>query len=127
MAGLLDIEDDPARTQLTPVAEALFRLQAAQRLGDTQDYDLRGAWAQQGGGDLGSAHLSDTHKLPNHPTFSSGSRYSTPERPGGDWVELPDGRWAFMPSAVNEANLGRAGLEEYFRRFEPDSLLLRRK
>ena len=114
------------QTELTPTAEALFQQQAAARLGDTQDYDLRGAWAEQGGGDLGDAHLTDKFKLPNHPTFSSGSIYSTPEQPGGVWAQLPDGRWTFVPSQVNEDNLGRAGLEDYFRRFEPNSLLLHR-
>jgi hypothetical protein len=114
------------QTELTPTAEALFQQQAAARLGDTQDYDLRGAWAQQGGGDLGGAHLTDTFKLPNHPTFSSGSRYSTPEQPGGHWAEMPDGRWVFLPSQTNYEQFGRANLEDYFRRFEPNALLLRR-
>jgi hypothetical protein len=114
------------QTELTPVAEALFQQQAAARLGDTQDYDLRGAWAQQGGGDLGDAHLTDTFKLPNHPTFSSGSRYSTPEQPGGVWTQLPDGRWAFMPSQTNYDQFGKGNLQDYFDRYEPNALLMRR-
>lgn len=114
----------PDSTALTPVAEQLFQQQAQGRM--SNDYDLRGAWAQQGGGDLGSAHLTDTFKLPNHPTFSSGSRYATPEQPGGVWTQLPSGQWAYMPSQTNyDQGLGRTRLEDYFSRVEPNNLLLR--
>lgn len=115
-----------APTQLTPVGEQLFQQQTQDRSGDTQDYDLRGAWAQQGGGPFGEGHLTDFWKLPNHPTFSTGSRYSTAEQPGGSWVQMPhNGQWVFMPSQTNYDQYGRSELEDYFRRVEPNSLLLR--
>jgi len=113
-------------TQLTPVGEALFQRQAQSRMGDTQDYDLRGSWSQQGGGGLGNAHLTDLWKLPNHPTFSTGSRYSTAETPGGVWSQTPDGRWMFWPSQTNYDQFGRGRLEDYFSRVEPNSLLMPR-
>jgi hypothetical protein len=123
MSGALFQRND-LMTQLTPVGEQLFQQQARARM--SGDYDLRGAWAQQGGGDLGNAHLTDQFKLPNHPTFSSGSRYATPQQPGGVWAQLPNGQWTYMPSQTNyDQGLGRAGLEDYFRRVEPNALLLR--
>lgn len=117
------------QTELTPTAEALFQQQAADRMGDTQDYDLRRAWAEKGGGAFPPppAHLEDMGgKLPNHPTFSVESPYSTPEQPGGHWVELPDGRWSFWPSQTNYDQFGRGNLQDYFDRYEPNALLMRR-
>lgn len=114
----------PQTWQLTPTAAALFQQQAGPRLGDTADYDLRGAWAQQGGGDLGGAHLTDLWKLPNHPTFSTQSRYQTPTQQGGVWTQMPGGQWVFVPSETNIRNLGARGLQEYFSRVEPNSLLV---
>lgn len=114
----------PTQWQLTPTGEALYQQQTQDRAGDTQDYDLRGAWAQQGGGQFGEGHLTDYWKLPNHPTFSSGSRLSTAEQPGGNWVQMPGGQWAYMPSQTNYDQYGQSALEDYFRRVEPNSLLL---
>lgn len=114
----------PQTWQLTPQGEALYQQQAGPRAGDTADYDLRGAWAQQGGGDLGNAHLTDTWKLPNHPTFSAQSRYQTPTQPGGSWAQLPGGQWAFVPSETNMQNLGSGGMRDYFDRVEPNALLI---
>lgn len=46
------------------------------------------------------AHFTDKYKLPNHPTFSDQSIYSTPETPGGTWHENygGSGRWVFEHS-----------------------------
>lgn len=110
--------------QLTPQGEALYGRQAGPRAGDTQDYDLRGAWAQQGGGGLGEGHLSDLWKMPNHPTFSSGSRYQTPTQQGGVWTQLPGGQWTFVPSETNLQTMGTRGMADYFDRVEPNSLLV---
>src|SRR5262245_7079759 len=97
---------------LTPVGEALYQQQAQGRMSD--DYDLRGAWAQMGGGPFGEGHLTDQWKLPNHPTFSTGSRYSTPQQPGGMWSQMPDGRWMFWPSQTNIDQFGASRLQDYF-------------
>jgi len=110
-------------TALTPVGEALFQQQAQDRISD--DYDLRRAWAMQGGGSFAEGHLPDTGgKLPNHPTFSTESPYSTPQTPGGVWAQLPDGRWTFWPSQTNADQFGIARLQDYFSRVEPNSLLM---
>lgn len=116
----------PQTTELTPVGEQLFQQQAGSRAGDTADYDLRGAWAQQGGGPFGEGHLTDLWKLPNHPTFSSGSVYANTQTPGGVWSQLPSGQWTFMPSQTNYDRYGRAALEDYFAKFEPNNVLLSR-
>ena len=114
---------DLFNTQLTPVGEQLYR--QAMPPGASQDYDMRGAWAQLGGNlPAQGAHFTDQFKKPNHPTFSGGSQYSTPAQPGGNWTQLPDGRWAFMPSQTNLDQMGTGGLQRYFQEREPDSFLL---
>lgn len=88
------------------------------------DYDMRGAWkagllkSEYGG------HLPDTFKKPNHPTFSSESIYSSDATPGGDWVQSEGGKWSFRPSETNLQNLGVGGLQDYFKRVEPDAELI---
>lgn len=47
------------------------------------------------------AHFTDRYKLPNHPTFSNESKYSTPETPGGTWEEY-GGRGVFRHSPYTE-------------------------
>jgi len=113
---------DLFNTQLTPVGEQLYQQQIGP--GASYDYDMRGAWAQQGGGPAATGHYPDTFKKPNHPTFSTGSIYSGPLRPGGNWAQLPSGQWVYMPSQTNTANFGLANLRDYFDRVEPDTLLL---
>src|SRR4051812_30531724 len=72
--------------QLTPQGEQLYQQQTQGRQSD--DYDLRGAWSQQGGGALPEGHGDDAWKMANHPTFSAYSRYQTPEQQGGNWVPI---------------------------------------
>jgi hypothetical protein len=115
--------------QLTPQGEQLYQQQTQGRQSD--DYDLRGAWAQQGGGDLGEGHLTDEWKLPNHATFSAFSRYQTPQQQGGNWVPMPGPQWpgqqwAYYPSETNVQNMGTRGLQDYFGRVEPNNFLLTR-
>ena len=112
-------------TKLSPADEEKFLrwAQGVGRVGDTADYDLRGAW-QSGAQEAANGHLPDTYKKPNHPTFSNESRYSSPERAGGEWVESPTGGWGFWASPLNMDNLGAAGLSDYFSRVEPDATLV---
>jgi hypothetical protein len=112
-------------TALTPQQEAAFQAWArgSGRAGDTQDYDLRGAW-QGNAQAAATGHLPDTWKKPNHPTFSAESMYSTPDQTGGQWVQGPGGRWQFWASPWNMANLGPTGLENYFNRREPEARLI---
>lgn len=112
-------------TSLTPAEERKYRAWAIRqnRLNDTTDYDLRGAWK---GNALAASngHLPDTYKKPNHPTFSQESQYSTPDQTGGQWVQAPSGKWVFMASPWNLNNMGPNALGDYFNRVEPDSSLL---
>jgi len=113
---------DLFNTQLTPTGEQLYRQQMPPEA--SNDYDMRGAWAQLGGQVPQGVHLTDQFKKPNHPTFSAGSRYATPDQSGGNWVQLPTGNWAFMPSQTNLSNFGQDNLQRYFDKVEPNNLLL---
>lgn len=49
------------------------------------DYDLRQLFVDSGAIKPINGHFPDTYKLPNHPTFSNESIYSTKQNPGGHW------------------------------------------
>lgn len=95
-------------TKLTPVQEAKYKLAAAKagRTNDTINYDLRGAWLKEPNSISSKGHLTDEFKKPNHPTFSSDSKYSTPNNPGGSWVSGKNKSWSFTPS---KRQISRAG------------------
>lgn len=95
-------------TSLTPAQEAKYRLAAAKsgRTNDTVNYDLRGAWLENPKSISSSGHLTDKWKKPNHPTFSTDSKYSTPSNPGGTWTEGTNRSWSFTPS---KRQISRAG------------------
>jgi len=111
-------------TQLTPVGQALFQQQMAGRQADMQDYDLQGAWAQQGGGPAGAGHMPDTFKKPNHPTFSTGSMYAGDGNQAGTWVQMPDGAWTFTPGTTNLSTFGLVNLRKYMADREPGNYLV---
>lgn len=115
---------DQFNTPLSPEDEAKFRAwaKAHGRERDTADYDLRGAW-KDNAKEAGNGHLPDTWKKPNHPTFSSESKYSAGEQRGGRWVEGKGGKWQFEASDWNVRNLGVDGLRSYFAKTEPDAVL----
>jgi hypothetical protein len=73
-------------------------------------------------------HLPDTYKLPNHITFSTDSKYSTPERPGGVWRNYgkPGKKevWTYTPSWFVLQQHSPAELKKYFRENEPDAILV---
>jgi len=108
-------------TKLTPEEEARFLKWAAPRMGDLEDYDLRGAWKANAQA-ASNGHLPDTFKKPNHPTFSQESQYSTPDQMGGQWLNDGRGGWVFMASPLNMNNLGAMGLLDYFKQREPDAM-----
>lgn len=102
MASLLD-GLTPYDTKLSPGDEAAFQAWRAKLppdLQNTGDYDLRGAWRDNATA-AANGHLPDTWKKPNHMTFSSESRYSTPADPGGTWSELGPDQWRFDATAAN--------------------------
>ena len=66
------------------------------------DYDMAGYIAKYGQPDQSKGqHLTDEFKLPDHMTFSDDSKYSTPETPGGQWVQDAGKNWHFYASDYN--------------------------
>ena len=67
-----------------------------------------------------SAHLEDTYKKPNHPTFSDQSMYNVPGiQEGGHWTE--DGE--FTPSEHNLNNMSPDQMTDYFKKADPTAKL----
>ena len=66
-----------------------------------------------------NGHIGDVGKLPNHPTFSVESAYSTPTAPGGVWK---DGSFYASPQNLMYTSKGR--LQDYFNRVEPGVKLI---
>jgi hypothetical protein len=60
-------------------------------------------------------HLTDEFKLPNHPTFSTDSPYSSPDMQGGTWQSGGKDRWNFQPSDFNLQQYPLDKLLEYFK------------
>ena len=91
------------------------------------DYDLKGAYYAGARPDMERGHFPDTFKLPNHPTFSTGSKYSTPEQMGGEWGQTPQGKDTYEPSRWMERDPARmAELAKYMKQAEPNAVLVRR-
>jgi hypothetical protein len=67
-----------------------------------------------------SMHLPDTFKKPNHPTFSTQSKYHVPViQHGGEWSK--DDK--FTPSPLNLKNLSKGQMQGYFNEVEnPEAL-----
>lgn len=106
------------------------RLQKRDVSQDEQDYDLESYYnsLKQNPGipgkfnpEANSAHLTDTYKKPNHPTFSKDSMYSIPGiQEGGEWDKDYS---EYTPSDVNMTNMGLKNLENYFHEVEPGKKL----
>lgn len=91
---------------------------------DLYNYDLRGAW-QTNAQQAANGHLPDDFKKPNHPTFSQQSQYNGVNgNAGGSWSGGNGQPWAFTPSQTNMANMGIAGLQDYWSRAEPGNNLM---
>jgi len=117
-------------TPLSPADESQFQTWAQQqnRLGDLQDYDLRGFW-KSGAGFSDNGHGSDQYKKPNHPTFSDQSMYSGATAPwggkfvGGTWSEGKNGTM-YTPSAeMLKYTHPLNWLRGYMQKIEPDVTL----
>lgn len=116
---------DLYNTPLSNGQEASFQswLRTTGKQNDLRDYDLRGAFASGVAKDP-RGHLPDTWKKPNHPTFSTESKYNGVNgAQGGEWVKSGDG-WQFKASPFNVGMRGKEGLREYFQEVEPDSKLI---
>jgi hypothetical protein len=119
---------DKYNTSLPPQQERQFQAwtsQQSQAVGrnvsnDLYDYDMRGWWQESGGADLKGGHLTDTYKKPNHPTFSTFSKYHGVDgNEGGQWATKPDGSWSFTPGKTNLQNFSPDELQSYFGKVEP--------
>src|SRR5574342_270175 len=87
---------------------------------DLYDYDLRGWWRRNQSANMSDAHLPDTYKKPNHPTFSDESRYHGEDGlHGGTWERQSDGSFIFTPGRTNLAMHDPDYLSRYFERAEP--------
>ena len=87
------------------------------------DYDMQGAFAS-GIASNNNGHFSDAFKKPNHPTFSTQSKYSgTDGYVGGEWRNVL-GVDMFVPSKTNIEQNEPSFLREYFKRVEPNALLM---
>lgn len=112
-------------TPLSPQDEVRFRDWAARagKMADLEDYDLRGAWLDNAQA-AQNGHLPDTWKKPNHPTFSTESKYNGSEGiQGGRWIEKEKGKWAFQASLGNLTFRNPEELARYFAEREPDATL----
>lgn len=95
------------------------------QLGNGVDYDYKAFFDNEGGISLTEGqHLTDAYKKPNHPTFSSGSRYSTEEQKGGDWVQDESGNWTFEASPFNLKQHSTEELINYFSQSDPNANLV---
>lgn len=77
----------------------------------------------------GRGHYSDKGKLPNHPTFSKESMYSSDNYSGGEWSQDKKARDVFkrdvfVPSVDMVRSGATQGLAEYFNRVEPSARLV---
>ena len=101
------------------------------------DYELAEKVARMSGGISGdydygksdlvqasNGHYSDSGKLPYHPTFSTDSKYSSPEFKGGEWSQDYKGRHRYSPSEDMINSGYTKGLGRYFRDVEPDNSLV---
>lgn len=89
---------------------------------EKNDYDLQGYF--KSGGQLDSGHMPDTFKKPNHPTFSDESQYHGKDgNVGGSWSQTPSGGDAFTPGKTNLDTWGAQGLQQYFKKYEPNTEL----
>lgn len=108
-------------TKLTPQQEKQYQAWATKnnRVNDTYDYDMRGAW-KAGAGKADNGHFPDTYKKPNHPTFSNESIYNGVDSyQGGTWGKDN----SFTPGTTNLQLHSPSELQHYFRHVEPGSQL----
>lgn len=91
-------------------------------LKDMEDYDVQGHFLSGEGTDE-RGHSSDKYKKPNHPTFSDQSIYHGEKAKGGKWTEI-GGKSYFLASPDNLKYRTPKELQEYFKKYEPDTVLI---
>jgi hypothetical protein len=116
---------DRYNTQLSPEEEAAYMKWAKEnnRLEDSYDYDMRGAFRKGITADP-NGHFPDTFKKPNHPTFSDQSQYHGVDgMVGGSWLRQGE-QDAFQPGPANLHWRPLERLQNYFTDREPNAVLL---
>ncbi len=115
---------DPHETKLSPHDEAAYQSWKSQHAPNDsgEDYDIRGLF-KSGQGTDARGHATDQFKKPNHPTFSVESQYSTPQNPGGQWLNR-DGKSFFVPTQANLTGRSFKELQDYFTKYEPGTTLM---
>jgi hypothetical protein len=119
-------------TKLTPNEAKEFENWGINRYGSKENllremgsYDIQGAWKAIKNKEIDfdpvTGHLPDTYKKPNHITFSNESKYANGQ--GGQWNQI-NNRWQFKPSPKTLELHGKQSLEDYFKKYEPDSDLI---
>lgn len=124
---------DQYDTPLTPDQKKAFKAWGASQAKvtgrdpstDTIDYDMQGWFKKNGPKDLTKgAHFTDEFKKPNHPTFSTESKYNgVGGNEGGVWGQETTGKYTFTPGKTNQIYHTPLELKQYFKRVEPDSKL----
>src|SRR5712692_8429662 len=119
---------DQYNTQLSPEEEGQFQswAQAQGRTKDLYNYDMRGWWKANQGGEVPAqgAHFTDEFKKPNHPTFSNESMYQGKDGfQGGSWGGT-EAEPTFTPGKTNLLMQSRGDLENYFSKVEPNARLM---
>lgn len=103
----------PYDTPLSQQEEMLFQAWKAKHAprDSGEDYDLRGAFKEGLAPDPQSGHWPDTYKKPNHPTFSTQSKYAAaaPELAGawdanGRYLETAAHRWHVATGRAGDPN-----------------------
>lgn len=79
------------------------------------NYDYQGAFIGGATRSGDNNHFPDTYKKPNHPTFSTESKYSGSSGfTGGNWQKNVDGSWTFYASPDNLKFHTADELKRYF-------------
>ncbi len=91
-------------------------------LKDMEDYDVQGYFLSGAATDE-RGHGTDKFKKPNHPTFSDESMYHGDKAQGGKWTEI-GGKSYFLASPDNLKYRSAKELKEYFKKYEPDTILI---
>lgn len=105
-----------ARRNLTVLPERLNSVLGL--VGRDYDYGQGGAYNSQTG------HWGDAGKLPNHPTFSNESNYSSASLAGGQWGSMFNRDGKVVETFTPSLDMITQGLAQYMQRVEPNVQLL---
>lgn len=127
----------------TPLSlDQQFEFDSKYGAGDSYDYDMQGFHAANPDVKMDEGqHFPDTFKKPNHPTFSTESKYhgtavdakakyrddgeiEGKTHEGGEWELLDNNKFAFTPGRTNLEHHSTQELIDYFKKHEPNSRLV---